>query len=289
MKSSNGKFEFPNMCRISITGEDIQTLEGLNWLNDNIVNFYMSMIEVLFQVLSSSSQLDLTQARSRTNKNLPSSYSFSTFFYPRLQEVPISSNLFTFLQPSPSSLFVIVVRFILFILQVGHQGVSRWTRNVDIFSYDLLLVIVTVFVTTNMITFITINFNITTILIMITMITIMNRCQFPIHQLNHLHQNQNHNIAQMPIHLVIYWCLAVVNSHLQDNSITFTTITISFTTITTNRCRRLVGALLSLIVIMFVTTNQQHHHQYHQFHHNDHRCRFTLACTGVSPLLTSDT
>ena len=43
---------------------------------------------------------------------------------------------------------------------------------------------------------------------------------------------------------------------------------------------------------MFVTTNQQqhhHHHQYHQFHHNDHRCRFTLVCTGVSPLLTSDT
>ena len=69
MKSSNGKFEFHNMCRISITGEDLQTLEGLNWLNDNIVNFYMSMIEVLFQVLSSTSQLDLIQARSTTNKN----------------------------------------------------------------------------------------------------------------------------------------------------------------------------------------------------------------------------
>merc|ERR1719458_2191663 len=78
--------------RISITGEDLQTLEGLNWLNDNIVNFYMAMVE----------------ARSTTNKNLPSTYSFSTFFYPRLQEV-------------------------------GHQGVARWTRNVDIFSYDLLL------------------------------------------------------------------------------------------------------------------------------------------------------
>ena len=161
MISSNGKFEFHNMCRISITGEDLQTLEGLNWLNDNIVNFYMSMIEVLFPSSlhyfstwfhpASTSQLDLTQARSRTNKNLPSSYAFSTFFYPRLQEVPMSSNLFTFLQSSPvsSTLFVIVTLFILFILQVGHQGVARWTRNVDIFSYDLLLV----------------NFNITTILI----------------------------------------------------------------------------------------------------------------------------
>ena len=62
MKSSNGKVEFHNMCRISITGEDLQTLEGLNWLNDNIVNFYMSMIEVLFQVHSSTSQPDLIQA-----------------------------------------------------------------------------------------------------------------------------------------------------------------------------------------------------------------------------------
>ena len=96
------------MRRISITGEDLQTLEGLNWLNDNIVNFYMSMIEVLFQVLSSTSQFDLTQARSTTDKNLPSSYSFSTFFYPRLQEVPISYNLFAFLQPSPSSITIVI-------------------------------------------------------------------------------------------------------------------------------------------------------------------------------------
>merc|ERR1712156_1363374 len=78
--------------RISITGEDLETLEGLNWLNDNIVNFYFSMIE----------------ARSSSNQNLPKTYVFSTFFYPRLQEV-------------------------------GHQGVARWTRSTDIFSYDLLL------------------------------------------------------------------------------------------------------------------------------------------------------
>merc|ERR1712012_96922 len=78
--------------RISITGEDLETLEGLNWLNDNIVNFYFSMIE----------------ARSSSNQNLPKTYVFSTFFYPRLQEV-------------------------------GHQGVARWTIGTDIFSYDLLL------------------------------------------------------------------------------------------------------------------------------------------------------
>merc|ERR1712130_364877 len=70
--------------RISITGEDLQTLEGLNWLNDNIVNFYMAMIE----------------ARSRTNNNLPLTYAFSTFFYPRLQDVLLTFNLFTFIQCS---------------------------------------------------------------------------------------------------------------------------------------------------------------------------------------------
>ena len=35
------------IARISITGDDLQTLEGLNWLNDNIVNFYMAMLEVV--------------------------------------------------------------------------------------------------------------------------------------------------------------------------------------------------------------------------------------------------
>ena len=48
------------ICRISITGDDLQTLEGLNWLNDNIVNFYMSMIEVDFNFWpNNTSNVDL--------------------------------------------------------------------------------------------------------------------------------------------------------------------------------------------------------------------------------------
>jgi len=78
---------------IKIRREHILTLRGLNWLNDEIINFYLSMIAT----------------RSLSDASLPSVYSFSTFFYPRLYEG-------------------------------GHSSVARWTRNQDLFSYSLLLV-----------------------------------------------------------------------------------------------------------------------------------------------------
>ena len=57
-------------------------------------------------------------------------------------------------------MFIIAIDIVFIIViiefQVGHEGVARWTRNVDIFSYDLLLVILTTFVTPNKITFINI-------------------------------------------------------------------------------------------------------------------------------------
>ena len=57
--------------KIQITSKDIDTLSGLNWLNDEVINFYMQMIV----------------ARSENNKeNFRSVYSFSTFFYPRLMD-----------------------------------------------------------------------------------------------------------------------------------------------------------------------------------------------------------
>ena len=80
--------------KIQITVKDIDTLSGLNWLNDEIINFYMQMIV----------------ARADGNKeNFRSVYTFSTFFYPRLMDV-------------------------------GYNGVKRWTKKVDLFSYSLILV-----------------------------------------------------------------------------------------------------------------------------------------------------
>lgn len=80
-----------NAFNISITRKDMQTLKGLNWLNDEIINFYMSLIA------ERSKQTDIKI------------HTFTTFFYPKL-------------------------------LKDGFQSLKRWTRKVDIFSFDLILV-----------------------------------------------------------------------------------------------------------------------------------------------------
>ena len=57
--------------KISITVKDIDTLKGLNWLNDEIINFYMQMI---------------VERASGSAGQFPSVHAFTTFFYPRLME-----------------------------------------------------------------------------------------------------------------------------------------------------------------------------------------------------------
>eukprot|EP00096_Caligus_rogercresseyi_P010084 TRINITY_DN3559_c0_g1_i1.p1 TRINITY_DN3559_c0_g1~~TRINITY_DN3559_c0_g1_i1.p1 ORF type:complete len:599 (-),score=196.91 TRINITY_DN3559_c0_g1_i1:114-1877(-) len=76
-----------------ISRKDIETLKGLNWLNDEIIHFYLQMIV----------------HRSTNNPKLPKVYAFNTFFYPKL-------------------------------LSGGHGPLKRWTRKVDLFSYDILLI-----------------------------------------------------------------------------------------------------------------------------------------------------
>ncbi len=78
---------------IEIRRKDVETLRGLNWLNDEVINFYMQLIV----------------ERGRATDNWPSVYAFTTFFYPKL-------------------------------MSHGHAGVRRWTKKVDVFSHDLLLV-----------------------------------------------------------------------------------------------------------------------------------------------------
>ena len=82
-----------NAFNISITRKDIQTLRGLNWLNDEIINFYMNLI----------------CERSQTSQTGLKTYSFSTFFYSKL-------------------------------IKDGYSSLKRWTRKVDIFSYNLIVV-----------------------------------------------------------------------------------------------------------------------------------------------------
>lgn len=77
---------------LQVTRRDMETLSGLNWLNDEIINYYFSLIV-------ERGKLD----------NYPSCYAFNTFFYPRL-------------------------------LEKGHDGIKRWTKKVNIFGYDLVLI-----------------------------------------------------------------------------------------------------------------------------------------------------
>lgn len=83
-----------NAFNVPIYRKDIQTLKGLNWLNDEIINFYMTLI---------------CERSKDEAKSLPKVHAFSTFFYPRLREK-------------------------------GYSMIKRWTKKVDIFSYDLILI-----------------------------------------------------------------------------------------------------------------------------------------------------
>ncbi|XP_026638410.1 sentrin-specific protease 1 isoform X4 [Microtus ochrogaster] len=78
--------------RLTITRKDMQTLNHLNWLNDEIINFYMNML----------------MERSK-EKGFPSVHAFNTFFFTKLKTA-------------------------------GYQAVKRWTKKVDVFSVDILLV-----------------------------------------------------------------------------------------------------------------------------------------------------
>lgn len=77
---------------LSLTRKDLQTLSNLNWLNDEVINFYMNLLV----------------GRSK-DPNLPSVNTFNTFFYPKLRSS-------------------------------GYSAVRRWTKKMDIFSKDILLV-----------------------------------------------------------------------------------------------------------------------------------------------------
>ncbi|CAH0602809.1 unnamed protein product [Chrysodeixis includens] len=78
---------------LRIHRRDLQTLAGLNWLNDEVINFYMNLL----------------MQRSEERKDLPKVYCTNTFFYPKL-------------------------------MQSGQAGLRRWTRKVDIFAHDLMVV-----------------------------------------------------------------------------------------------------------------------------------------------------
>ncbi|XP_049826492.1 sentrin-specific protease 1-like isoform X2 [Aethina tumida] len=77
---------------IKITGKDLRTITGSDWLSENIINFYMKL-------LSQRGKLE----------EWPSVFSMNTYFYPK-------------------------------ILRHGIYSVQRWSKRIDIFSYDMICI-----------------------------------------------------------------------------------------------------------------------------------------------------
>lgn len=63
--------ELVSAYRITITAHDTNTLRHGSWLNDNIIDYYLSMV---------------TERSVNNSDSLPSSFAFSTHFYSKLQE-----------------------------------------------------------------------------------------------------------------------------------------------------------------------------------------------------------
>ncbi|RVE57389.1 hypothetical protein OJAV_G00215680 [Oryzias javanicus] len=83
--------------KLRITQRDLATLQEGGWLNDEVINFYLSLI--MERCSGEPSKLKV--------------YSFSTFFFPKLRGGGQAG---------------------------GHAAVKRWTKTVDLFLFDLILV-----------------------------------------------------------------------------------------------------------------------------------------------------
>ncbi|KAM3870971.1 uncharacterized protein senp2 [Diretmus argenteus] len=85
--------------KLRITQRDLATLQEGSWLNDEVINFYLSL--VMERCSGQAAGLKV--------------YSFSTFFFPKLRCGGGGQA-------------------------GGHAAVKRWTKSVDLFLYDLILV-----------------------------------------------------------------------------------------------------------------------------------------------------
>ncbi|KAM4541731.1 sentrin-specific protease 2 isoform 1-T1 [Odontesthes bonariensis] len=85
--------------KLRITQRDLATLQEGGWLNDEVINFYLSLI----------------MERCSGEAGRFKVYSFSTFFFPKLRGGAGGQT-------------------------GGHVAVKRWTKAVDLFLFDLILV-----------------------------------------------------------------------------------------------------------------------------------------------------
>ena len=67
MPSTAGNEVIIDKFNLRITRRDMHTLVGTNWLNDEVINFYMNLL-----------------IERGKQDNYPTVYCFNTFFYPKL-------------------------------------------------------------------------------------------------------------------------------------------------------------------------------------------------------------
>ncbi|XP_062325757.1 sentrin-specific protease 2 isoform X1 [Osmerus eperlanus] len=89
--------------KLRITQRDLATLQETSWLNDEVINFYLSLVAARSSAQGSGGLRV---------------YAFSTFFFPKLRGGGAGGGG----QPG------------------GHSAVRRWTKAVDLFQYEVLLV-----------------------------------------------------------------------------------------------------------------------------------------------------
>ncbi|XP_063067588.1 sentrin-specific protease 2 [Engraulis encrasicolus] len=91
--------------KLHITQRDLATLQEGSWLNDEVINFYLNLV----MSRSMGQQGAPGSSGVSSSSGLRRVYSFSTFFFPKLRGG-------------------------------GHAAVRRWTKAVDLFTFDLILV-----------------------------------------------------------------------------------------------------------------------------------------------------
>ena len=98
---------------MDVTRYDFATLDGLNWLNDMVINFYLELLKGNFvcklNLKKSKPSISIKKLKERSEQveYLPKVHVMNTVFLGKL-------------------------------LEQGYASVRRWTRKVDIFAYDVI-------------------------------------------------------------------------------------------------------------------------------------------------------
>ncbi|KAI0560680.1 Ulp1 peptidase [Gracilaria domingensis] len=137
--ASNQNSELSRVDGCVIRGEDLRTLRPNNWLNDEIVNAYMTLIAERAMLARKSKSDENAKPNGHPNSfangnGLRHSYESKIALHSR-QHVPKVKVISSFFY---STLFKFNPRTRT--TEYNYSRVKRWTRRFDVFEYDLMLI-----------------------------------------------------------------------------------------------------------------------------------------------------